>query len=164
MRYAKIRKMDISNGEGIRTSIFVQGCGFRCRGCFNQETHDFNGGMEYTEDVQNALFEASKPFYIVGLSILGGEPLHPSNVDSVALLIHDFKSMFPNKNVWVWTGYTYEYILEHYYHALINMDVLIDGKFELDKRDIKLKFRGSSNQRLIDVQESLKQNKVILYN
>ena len=164
MRYSKIRKMDISNGVGIRTSIFVQGCEFNCRGCFNQETHDFNGGMEFTEDVQNALFYASSPFYIVGLSILGGEPLHPLNVDSVALLIRDFKTMFPNKNVWVWTGYTYEYTLEHYPHVLGNIDVLVDGRFEEDKADYRLKFRGSSNQRLVDVQESLKQNKVVLYN
>lgn len=162
MKYAEIREVDISNGKGIRTSIFVQGCTHNCIGCFNPETHDFKGGTEYTEVTQNALFGASEPSYIHGLSILGGEPLHPLNTDYVGLLAHDFKVRFPNKDIWLWTGYEFEDIKDRAYHVLVNIDVLVDGLFVEELKDSRLKYCGSSNQRVINVKESLKQDKVIL--
>lgn len=164
MKYAKIRKMDISNGEGVRVSLFVQGCSFHCKNCFNQETWDFNGGKEFTTAEIQKIIELANKDYIAGLSILGGEPLHNNNVDEVFHIVATFKEKFPNKDIWLWTGFKFEDAIKDSKRKLIlcNIDVLIDGQFEEDKKDITLKWRGSSNQRVIDCKKSLAENKVIL--
>ena len=161
MRYNKIRKMDISNGEGIRVSIFMQGCSFNCEGCFNKETHDFNSGIEFTNDTINRILELSSKDYIVGLSILGGEPLHPKNVEGTTLLAKKFKAKYPDKTIWVWSGFLFDKDLKDK-EILKYIDVLIDGQFKIDLYSPKLKRKGSSNQRVIDVKESLKNNKIVL--
>lgn len=164
MKYAKIRKMDISNGEGVRVSLFVQGCSFHCKNCFNQETWDFNGGKEFTTAEIQKIIELADKDYIAGLSILGGEPLHNNNVDEVFHIVATFKEKFPNKNIWLWTGFKFEDAIKDSKRKFIlrNIDVLIDGQFEEDKKDLTLKWRGSSNQRVIDCKKSLAENKVIL--
>lgn len=164
MKYAKIRKMDISNGEGVRVSLFVQGCSFHCKNCFNQETWDFNGGKEFTTAEIQKIIELADKDYIAGLSILGGEPLHNNNVDEVFHIVATFKEKFPNKDIWLWTGFKFEDAIKDSKRKLIlcNIDVLIDGQFEEDKKDITLKWRGSSNQRVIDCKKSLAENKIIL--
>lgn len=162
MRYNKIRKMDVSNGEGIRVSIFMQGCVFNCKGCFNPETHDFNGGKEFTDETINRIIELCSKDYIVGLSILGGEPLHPNNIDGTTKLAKIFKENYPNKNIWVWSGFLFERDLKD--KEILNyIDVLIDGQYNCDLYNPKLKWKGSSNQRVIDVKQSIKENKVVLY-
>ena len=164
MKYAKIRKMDISNGEGVRVSLFVQGCSFHCKNCFNQETWDFNGGKEFTTSEIQKIIELADKDYIAGLSILGGEPLHNNNVDEVFHIVATFKEKVPNKDIWLWTGFKFEDAIKDSKRKLIlcNIDVLIDGQFEEDKKDITLKWRGSSNQRVIDCKKSLAENKIIL--
>ncbi len=161
MRYNKIRKMDISNGEGIRVSIFMQGCSFNCEGCFNKETHDFNSGIEFTNDTINRILELASKDYIVGLSILGGEPLHPKNIEGTTLLAKKFKAKYPDKTIWVWSGFLFDKDLKDK-EILKYIDVLIDGQFKIDLYSPKLKWKGSSNQRVIDVKESLKNNKIVL--
>ena len=161
MRYNKIRKMDISNGPGVRVSIFLQGCSFNCKNCFNPETHDFNKGEEFTYDTINKLLELSNKEYINGLSILGGEPLHEFNILGTIKLAKAFKEKFPDKTIWVWTGFLFENVINKDIFKYI--DVLVDGRFEEEHKDIRLKYCGSTNQRVIDIQQSLKKNKVILY-
>ena len=161
MHYNKIRKMDISNGPGVRVSIFLQGCSFNCRNCFNPETHDFNKGEEFTYDTINKLLELSDKEYINGLSILGGEPLHEFNILGTIKLAKAFKEKFPDKTIWVWTGFLFENVINKDIFKYI--DVLVDGQFEEEHKDIRLKYCGSTNQRVIDIQQSLKKNKVILY-
>ena len=161
MRYNKIRKMAISNGPGIRVSIFMQGCTFNCKNCFNKETHDFNGGIEFTDEVINKVIELAKPDYIVGLSILGGEPLHPKNIEGTTKLAKKFKSIYPDKNVWVWSGFLFDKNLNNF-EILNYIDVLVDGVYKDELHDFRLKYRGSSNQRVIDVKKSLKTNKIEL--
>ena len=165
MRYNKIRKMDISNGEGVRVSLFVQGCEFHCKNCFNAETWNFQGGKDFTTDTLSTLLNLCDKEYIKGLSILGGEPMHPTNREMVVDIMRAFKFRFPNKDIWMWTGYALENLLqqkdENIKSMLIYLDYLIDGQFEEDKKDITLKWRGSSNQRVIDIQKSLKENKII---
>ena len=160
MRYNKIRKMDISNGPGVRVSIFMQGCHFHCKDCFNSETWDFNGGKEYTDETINRVLELCEKDYIVGLSILGGEPLHPKNIDGTTKLAKTFKEKFPNKNIWMWTGFLFENVKDNEVFKYI--DTLIDGQFKTELFDPRLKWKGSSNQRVIDVQKSLKKNKIVL--
>ena len=164
MKYSKIRKMDISNGEGVRVSLFVQGCSFHCKNCFNQETWDFNGGKEFTTAEAQKIIELANKDYIAGLSVLGGEPLHPNNIESVSMLCEYFKFKHPEKSIWVWTGFKYEDIIkmENNYNIFNYIDVLVDGQFEEDKKDLTLKWRGSSNQRVIDCKKSLAENKIIL--
>ena len=160
MRYAKIRKMDISNGPGVRVSIFVQGCSFHCKGCFNEETWDFNGGKEFTEETLNTLLDLCKSEHVQGLSILGGEPLHPSNRNTVYNITKKFKEMYPDKNIWLWTGYECELI---HIELLEHIDVLVDGQFEIDKANPNLKYKGSENQRVIDVKKTLQNQEITLY-
>lgn len=164
MKYAKIRKMDISNGEGVRVSLFVQGCSFHCKNCFNQETWDFNGGKEFTTAEIQKIIELANKDYIAGLSVLGGEPLHNNNVNEVFHIVATFKEKFPNKDIWLWTGFKFEDAIKDSKRKFIlrNIDVLIDGQFEEDKKDLTLKWRGSSNQRVIDCKKSLAENKIIL--
>lgn len=152
MRYNKIRKMDISNGPGVRVSLFVQGCTFNCKGCFNQETHDFNGGKEFTDEVIEHIIDLCRNDNIEGLSILGGEPLHPKNIEGVTKLAKIFKEKIPNKTLWIWTGYLFDKDLQG--KEILNYaDVIVDGQFVEDLKDPTLEWRGSSNQRVIDVKK-----------
>lgn len=159
MRYNKIRKMDISNGPGVRVSIFMQGCTFNCKNCFNKETHDFNGGNEFTNDTIDTVINLCNNENITGLSILGGEPLHPKNIEATTKLAKEFKRIYPNKNLWIWTGFLFDTDLENK-EVLNYIDVLVDGRYEDELHNPKLKWRGSSNQRVIDVKKSLKLGKV----
>ena len=161
MRYNKIRKMDISNGPGVRVSIFLQGCAFKCKNCFNPETHDFNGGLEFNQDVVNQVLELANKDHIAGLSILGGEPMHPKNIEATKMLAKAFKEKYPDKTVWVWSGFLFENLKDK--DVLNYVDVLVDGQFVDELRDPMLHWKGSSNQRVIDVQKSLKNNKIILF-
>ncbi len=163
MRYNKIRKMDIADGPGVRVSIFMQGCTFNCKNCFNPETHDFNGGKEFTDNTIARVLELCKNENIEGLSILGGEPMHPKNIDGTTKLAKEFKEKYPNKNIWVWTGFLFDKDLKDK-EVMKYIDVLVDGQYVDELHDPKLKWKGSSNQRVIDVQESLKQNEVVLSN
>lgn len=162
MRYNKIRKMDISNGPGVRVSIFVQGCTFNCKNCFNPETHDFNGGEEFTDDIIEKVLSLCEKDYVEGLSILGGEPMHPKNLEGVTKLAKKFKQKFPNKNLWAWTGFLFDNYLKDK-EICKYLDVLVDGQYVDELHDPTLKWKGSSNQRVIDVQKSLKEGKVILF-
>ena len=161
MRYNKIRKMDVSNGEGIRVSIFMQGCVFNCEGCFNPETHDFNGGKEFTDETIDRILELCSKDYIVGLSILGGEPLHAKNIDGTTKLAKIFKETYPDKTLWVWSGFLFDRDLKGK-EVLNYIDVLVDGQFDIKLFNPKLAWRGSSNQRVIDVKKSLEANEVVL--
>ena len=159
MRYNLIRKMDISNGPGVRVSIFMQGCAFHCKNCFNPDTWDFNGGTEFTQEIIDKVLFLCENEYIKGLSILGGEPMHPANIEGTTKLAKAFKEKFPNKNLWVWSGFLFEQLKDK--EVLKYVDVLVDGQYKDELHDPRLKWRGSSNQRVIDVQKSLKQNKII---
>ena len=162
MRYNKIRKMDISNGPGVRVSIFFQGCNFHCKGCFNEETWDFNGGKEFNQEVINHVIDLCNKDYIEGLSILGGEPLNPINIGGVTLLAKSFKEKYPNKTIWLWSGYLFdEYI--HDKEIVNYVDVIVDGRFKIDLSSLTLQYKGSSNQRVIDVKRSLKKGEIVLY-
>ena len=158
MRYNLIRKMDISDGPGVRVSIFMQGCSFHCKNCFNPETWDFEGGQEFTEDTINKVLELSDKKEVKGLSILGGEPMHPTNIEGTTKLAKAFKEKYPEKNIWAWSGFKYEDIKDN--DVFNYIDVLVDGQYKDELHDPTLKWRGSSNQRVIDIKESKKQNKV----
>ena len=140
--------MDISDGPGVRVSIFMQGCAFNCKNCFNPETHDFNGGKEFTDDTINRVMELCENENVEGLSILGGEPMHPKNIEGTTKLAKTFKEKFPNKNLWAWTGFQFDKDLKDK-EVLKYIDVLVDGPFIESKKDLNLKFRGSSNQRIL---------------
>ena len=162
MRYNLIRKMDISDGPGVRVSIFMQGCEFHCKNCFNPETWSFDGGQEFTDDTINEVIELGKPDHIKGLSILGGEPMHPKNIDGTLKLAKAFKEKYPDKTVWSWTGFLFDKDLKDK-EVMKYIDVLVDGQYKDELHDFTLKWRGSSNQRVIDVQESLKTGEVIKF-
>lgn len=162
MRYNKVRKMDISNGPGVRVSIFMQGCAFKCKNCFNPETHDFNGGKELTEEVMDKVLKLCEKDYIVGLSILGGEPLHPKNIEGTTLLAKKFKEKFPDKTIWLWSGFLFDKDLMNK-EVLKYIDVLVDGTYKDELHSPLLKWKGSSNQRVIDVKASLKKGDVVLF-
>ena len=161
MRYNKIRKMDIADGPGVRVSIFMQGCTFHCKNCFNPETHDFNGGKEFIDDTINRILELCANENVEGLSILGGEPMHPTNIDGTTKLAKAFKEKYPNKNIWVWSGFLFDKDLKDK-EALKYIDVLVDGQYVDELHNPTLKWRGSSNQRVIDVQKSLKEGNIVL--
>lgn len=163
MRYNKIRKMDISNGPGVRVSIFMQGCSFNCKNCFNKETHDFCGGKEFDDSTIERVLELCDNENIEGLSILGGEPMHPKNIDGTTKLAKAFKEKYPNKSIWSWSGYSFDNDLKDK-EVVKYLDVLVDGQYNDDLRNPTLKWKGSENQRVIDVQESLRDSKVILFN
>lgn len=158
MRYNKIRKMDVANGPGVRVSIFMQGCCFNCKNCFNPETHDFAGGREFTKETIDHILAIADKQYIAGLAILGGEPMHPKNIQGSGELAKAFKERFPDKTVWVWTGFLFDNLKDK--EELAYIDVLVDGQFVEELKNPMLKFRGSANQRLIDVQKSRKEGKV----
>ena len=163
MRYNKIRKMDISNGPGVRVSIFLQGCMFHCKNCFNPETWDFEGGKEFGQDTVDKVLELANKDHIVGLSILGGEPMHPKNIEATRTLAKAFKEKYPEKTVWTWSGYTFEDYLSKQEDVIKYIDVLVDGQYVDEKHNPTLQWRGSENQRVIDVKKSIKQNKVVLF-
>ena len=171
MNYATIKNCDIANGLGVRVSLFVSGCTHHCKGCFNEVAWDFNYGNPFDEQIQQELLEMLKPAYIKGLSLLGGEPFEIENQKALLPFIRKFKNLYPNKDIWAYTGYIYEKDLlqpsRAYYEGtkelLSYIDVLVDGPFILAQKDISLKFKGSTNQRLIDVKKSLKENKVVLF-
>ncbi len=173
MRYSLIRKMDISNGQGVGISLFVQGCHFHCQGCFNQETWDFSGGYEWTPEIEDRFIELANKPYIQRISFLGGEPLADENVETVFHIIQRLKSLYPEKKIWIFTGYTWENILHQTsQNALTRLmtvalsDVVADGQFQIDKQDINHKqvlWVGSLNQRVIDVQKSFENDTVVLY-
>ena len=161
MRYNKIRKMDIADGPGIRVSIFMQGCTFNCKNCVNPETHDFSGGKEFTDDTINRVIELADNDMIEGLSILGGEPMHPKNIQGTTELAKKFKEKYPAKTIWVWSGFTFDKDLK-YKEVMNYIDVLVDGQYKDELHNPKLKWRGSENQRVIDVKKSVKQGNVVL--
>ena len=160
MRYNKIRKMDISNGPGVRVSIFLQGCHFHCKNCFNPETWDFEGGDEFTENTVEEIMQLCSKSHIKGLSILGGEPMHPNNIKATEMLAKEFKKRFPEKNLWVWSGYTFEDYLSKQ-DVIKYIDVIVDGQYKDELHNPKLEWRGSENQRVIDVQKSIKNGEVV---
>lgn len=153
--------MDISDGPGVRVSVFFQGCEFNCKNCFNTETHDFSGGKEFTDETINKILEISDKDYIEGLSILGGEPMHPKNIEGTTKLAKAFKEKFPNKTVWAWSGFKYDTYLKD--KEIVNyLDVLVDGQYVDSLHDPTLKWRGSSNQRVINIPESIKNNEIVI--
>lgn len=162
MRYSKIRKMDIADGPGVRVSVFLQGCDFNCKNCFNPETHDFNGGKELTNEIIDDVINLCGNENVKGLSILGGEPMNPINEPATEILSKKFKEHYPDKDVWVWSGYSFENYLEKQ-PAMKYIDVIVDGQYVDELHNPTLKWRGSSNQRVIDVPKSLKSNKVVLF-
>ncbi len=169
MYYGEIKKFDIANGSGVRVSLFVSGCTHHCKNCFNEITWDFHYGKEFTDDTINEILEALKPSHINGLSLLGGEPMELSNQKGLYPLLLKVKELYPDKDIWCYTGYLYEDLLEGgkvhstYTNEILNMlDIIVDGKFIEELKDIRLRFKGSSNQRIIDVKHSLKYNTIIL--
>ena len=161
MKYAQIREMDVTNGSGIGVALFTQGCPYHCKNCFNPETWDFNKGIDWTKETENKIIELLKPEYITRLTILGGEPLIERNIEPLTALLKRVKGIYPDKQVWLYTGGDFE-VLEGLYEEIFQyIDILIDGRYIDDLRDYKLKWRGSSNQRIIDVQASLKSGDVV---
>lgn len=164
MRFSKIKDNDIANGLGITMSFWTQGCPHHCKGCFNKETWDFNGGKEFTEsDMRYIIDNIDKNNIKRDLSILGGEPLCLQNVEGVISLCKEFKKIYPHKLIYLWTGYTVENFNEIQNEILKYVDVLIDGKFEEEYKNLSIMLRGSSNQRVIDVKKSLLQKDIILH-
>lgn len=198
MRYSSMRNLDISNGEGVGVSLFVQGCPFHCFGCFNSDTWDFNGGREWTEKTKDKFMKLINRPYIKRISFLGGECLAEQNLDEILSLIKQIRISFPDKTIWLYTGYHVfiNYPESHRQHKVIlstrpntstniiyddelffkkkeedrkrseiifNVDVLVDGEYIDEQKDLSLKWRGSKNQRVIDVKQSLAQNKMVLY-
>ena len=181
MRYSQTRSLDISNGEGVGVALFVQGCNLRCKNCFSSETWDFNGGMEWTEEVKNKFMELINKPYITRVSILGGEPLAYKNVNDVLNIVNEIRISFPEKTIWLYTGYNFDLLKSRYneykytpfaanadewltrWEIISNVDVLVDGEYIDEQKDLTLKWRGSKNQRVIDVKHSLAQNKMVLY-
>ena len=165
MNYHNIKTDDMLNGDGLRVTCWVSGCSIRCFNCYNPQTWDFNSGIPFTDDtMQEILYDLSKP-YIKGLTLSGGHPLDTHNAPKVLEIVKRVKMVFPNKDIWIYTGYVWEDIIKNdtLKEILKRTDVLVDGAYVDELRDISLPFRGSSNQRIIDVQESLKQNQVILW-
>lgn len=168
MRYGNIKYCDVADGEGVRTSLFVSGCTHHCKGCFQPETWDFSFGEEFTDDVAQRIFESVEPAYVDGITVLGGEPLEPLNQGPVADFLQEFKRRFPDKTVWVYTGDTYESLVDPASprrtqdtdRLLALVDVLVDGPFVEELKDISARFCGSSNQRLIDLNATRASGKV----
>jgi anaerobic ribonucleoside-triphosphate reductase activating protein len=171
MNYAEIKTTDIANGVGIRTSLFVSGCTHHCKGCFNEETWDFNFGKPFTKEVEDEIIESLRPDFVRGLTILGGEPMEVVNQKALRPFIERVKNELPDKNIWIYSGYVWEELNDKNNkrchsedtEAILSMiDTLVDGEFVIDLKNISLKFRGSSNQRIIKVQDTLKEGKIVL--
>ena len=181
MRFASMRNLDISNGEGVGVSLFVQGCDRHCFNCFNPDTWDFNGGKEWTEETKNKFIKLIDKPYINRISVLGGEPLAEQNLDEVLSLIKEIRIFFPEKTIWLYSGYNFDLLNSKYneykytpfaanadewltrWEIISNVNVLVDGEYIDEQKDITLKWRGSKNQNCIDVKQSLAQNKMVLY-
>lgn len=171
MNYADIKKVDVANGLGVRVSLFVSGCSLHCKGCFNEVAWDFNYGKEFTKKEEDYIMELLKPEQISGITVLGGDPFEHVNQIGVLPLIRRIKRELPEKNIWFFSGYYFDKEIlgemcqkwDETKELISYIDVLVDGRFMIDKKDLGLRFRGSSNQRIIDVQKSLKENKVVLY-
>ena len=169
MNYATIKKTDVANGPGVRVSLFVSGCTHHCKGCFNQEAWDFQYGQPYTQATEDEILAALAPSYITGLTLLGGEPFEPANQAALLPLLRRVRAQLPEKTIWAYTGYVLEPDLltgklgdwAITREILSYLDVLVDGPFVLAQKDITLRFRGSSNQRLIDLPKTLAQDKVV---
>ena len=160
MRYNKIRKMDISDGPGVRVSIFMQGCAFHCKNCFNPNTWNFDGGKEFNQKTIDEVLDLCKEGHIKGLSMLGGEPMYPNNIEGTTKLAKAFKERYPDKSIWAWSGFKFDEDLKDK-EVMNYIDVLVDGQYKDELHDFTLKWRGSSNQRVIDVQKSLNEHKVV---
>ena len=171
MNYAEIKNYDIANGPGVRVTLFVSGCTHRCEGCFNEVTWDFDYGEPFDESVQERILTDLAPDYIAGLTLLGGEPLEYVNMQALLPLVQKVKKEYPEKDIWCYTGYCFEEdILGKFcgqwdgMREFLNcIDVLVDGEFILEQKDISLQFRGSANQRIIMVQESLRSGRTVLW-
>lgn len=171
MNYADIKQYDVANGPGVRVSVFVSGCTHYCKGCFNKEAWDFNYGKPFTDDTIQTVLAYLKPSYVKGLTVLGGEPLEPKNQPEVLRLLKAVKKQYPEKSVWMFSGYDFEKdILNRMWQEvpetkeiLSCLEVLVDGKFVEELKNLSLRFKGSSNQRTILVQESLAAESVVLY-
>lgn len=171
MNYATIKNCDIANGPGVRVSLFVSGCTHHCKGCFNEVAWDFNYGEPFTQETVNTIVNMLAPSYVQGLTLLGGEPFEPQNQGPIVELLRQIKEKYPNKSIWAFSGYLFDRdilsgrlgdfaITKEY---LSYLDVLVDGPFILEKKNLSLRFRGSENQRLIDVPASLASGTIVLW-
>ena len=170
MNFATIKKRDIADGPGVRVSLFVSGCTHRCEGCFNEIAWDFDYGAPFTDAVQDELLEALAPDYIQGLTLLGGEPFEPENQRALLPFLKRVREVYPQKNIWCYSGYTLEQLqgesrarCEVTDEMLAQLDVLVDGRFVLAKKNIRLRFRGSENQRLIDMNKTREAGEIVLW-
>lgn len=170
MNYGAIKKCDIANGVGVRTVLFVSGCTHHCKGCFQPETWNFDYGERYTKETEDEIIESLRPDYVDGITLLGGEPFEPENQRELVKLLRRIKKELPKKTVWSFSGYTYEEltgdsraVCEVTNEMLSMLDVLVDGEFVEAKRNISLRFRGSENQRLIDMNKTRKEGKIVLW-
>ena len=160
-RYNTIRYMDIADGPGVRVSVFFQGCAFHCKNCFNSETWPFEGGKEFTDNEIEHIIELARESQYRGLSILGGESLHPKNIDGSTLLAKKFREKYKNtKDIWLWTGYLFDEVKDK--EIMKYIDYLVDGQYKDELHDFRLLYRGSSNQRIIDVKKSLKTGNIVI--
>lgn len=173
MNYAQVFLYDIANGPGCRTTLFVSGCTHHCKGCFNEIAWDFNYGKPFTEEVENELLKESASPFVNGFTILGGEPMETVNQRALISFLRKAKKMYKDKTIWIYSGYTYEELIdtrntrchcEVTDEILSLIDVLVDGEFEIKKKDISLKFRGSSNQRLIDMKKTREKGEIVTLN
>lgn len=164
MNYAAIKKYDIADGEGVRVSLFVSGCTHHCRGCFQPETWSFDYGKPFDETVEDDIIEALEPDYIAGLTLLGGEPMESENAQRLYPFVKRVREAYPSKNVWCYSGYLFEELMkrEECRKLLELVDVLVDGEFVEEQKNISLQFRGSENQRIIDVKKAMKDGSVVL--
>lgn len=172
MNYIKITKCDIANGPGVRVVLWTSGCGHYCHGCHNPETWDPCAGQLFDEKAEEELFSYLSLSFISGITFSGGDPMHENNIEKILELTEKIKKKMPKKNIWLYTGYVWEDIMEEIKEdesmiirkkIIENVNVLVDGQFVLEKKDIKLTWMGSSNQRVIDVKESIKEKKVVLF-
>ncbi len=172
MNYATIKNCDIANGPGVRVSLFVSGCRHHCKGCFNEIAWDFDYGTPFTDETIDLILKMLAPNHIQGLTLLGGEPFEPENQPELVKLLRRVKSLYPDKSIWAFSGYLFDkdilpgnlgpaQITEEFVSYL---DVLVDGRFVEEKKDLTLRFRGSSNQRLIDVKKSIASDRIVLWN
>jgi len=165
MNYGAIKETDIANGVGVRVSLFVSGCTHHCKGCFNPETWDFEAGKPFDSLVEIELLNLLGRGYINGLTLLGGEPMEPQNRAVLLPFLKKVREKYPEKSIWCYSGYTFEELIESGAKKILSLiDVLVDGEFVLDKKDIRLPFRGSSNQRILDVASSLDEKTPVTYN